>query len=65
MENGRKGVKRKLFGAILVMLAGLDYLLSVKVNFTLPVYTIGLFCAGLVLFIWGTVADGRSTDATG
>lgn len=61
MEGPKKGVKRKIFGAILVMLSGLDYMLSVKGNFNLPVFTIALFCIGIVLFIWGTVAQDKAT----
>lgn len=63
MEVARKGIKRKMFGSILVMLSGLDYMLAVKGNFKMPVFTIALFCIGMVLFIWGTVAQDKATRA--
>ncbi|MDH4101148.1 MAG: hypothetical protein OEV28_11325 [Nitrospirota bacterium] len=60
MEGPKKGMKRKLFGAILIMLSGLDYLLAMKGNFAPPLFTVSLFVAGIVLCIWGVIADSRS-----
>ena len=61
MGQIKKGMKRKLFGAILIMLSGLDYLLAVKGNFAPPVFTVSLFVAGIILCIWGVVVDNRSS----
>lgn len=64
MDGAKKGMKRKLFGAILIMLSGLDYLLAMKGNFAPPLFTVSLFVAGIVLCIWGIIADNRTAGRT-